>query len=83
LQRFLVLTARKRTSVIATADEPLALRLVSALMQGWDSVPLATRRRILRDAALMDDGEPNAIELPTKLLALINLHKGGTSAGRT
>jgi hypothetical protein len=44
---------RQHVLVIATGYEHMALRLLSALIQGWDAVPLATQGWILRDAALM------------------------------
>jgi hypothetical protein len=67
----------RHTLKIADADRGLALRLVSALIFAWDLVPLATQGRLLRDAALMHDGKPNAVELPALLLAFIEMHKGG------
>ena len=67
---------RQRALVVATRYEHMALRLLSALIQGWDGVPLATQRWIPRDAALMVDGGSNAIDLPAQLLEFINLHKG-------
>ena len=67
---------RQRALVVAIRYEHMALRLLSALIQGWDAVPFATQGWILRDAALMVDGSPDAIDLPAQLLEFINLHKG-------
>jgi hypothetical protein len=67
----------RHTLKIADADRGLALRLISALIFAWALVPFATQGRLLRDAALMHDGKPNAVELPAELLAFIEMHKGG------
>jgi hypothetical protein len=72
------MAARQRALVVATRYEHMALRLLSALIQGWDAVPLATQGWILRDAALMVDGQADAdaVDLPAQLLEFINLHEG-------
>jgi hypothetical protein len=61
--------------VIAHEDEHLALRLVSALVLGWDLIPMATQGQLLHDAALMENGAPNATTLPRELLAFIEANK--------
>ena len=71
------MTDQRSALRIAKGEEDLALRLLSALIQGWDGVPVATQGWILRDASLMADGQADAIELPARLLAFINLHKEG------
>jgi hypothetical protein len=73
----------KKTISVALIDEPIALRLVSALVLAWDLVPLATQGRLISDASLMQDGAPNANSLPDQILSFINAHKGGPSAKNT
>ena len=51
--------ALQTTVKVAIADEPVALRLLSALVLGWDALPLETQIRLVRDASLMDHGFPN------------------------
>ena len=59
---------------IAKKDKHLANRLVSALVFAWDDVPLATRGRLLHDAALMDDGKPDTAGGP-ELLRFIETYR--------
>ena len=61
--------------IIAPADEHLALRLVSALVFGWDHIPMATQGQLLHDATFMGNGTPNAITLPRELLEFIDSNK--------
>jgi hypothetical protein len=60
---------------ISPEDEHLAKRLVSALVFGWDLIPMATQGQLLHDAAFMKNGAPNATTLPQELLAFINANK--------
>jgi hypothetical protein len=71
--------ALQSTVKVASADEPVALRLLSALVLGWDALPLGTQIHLLRDASLMRDGFPNTTVLPTTIVAFIELHKEGPS----
>jgi hypothetical protein len=63
--------------VVAKDDQHIALRLVSAMVLGWDAIPLATQGRLIRDAALMHNGNPDANVMPTKILEFINTHREG------
>jgi hypothetical protein len=63
----------------AIANEPVASRLLSALVLGWDALPLEIQIRLLRDASLMDHGFPNTTMLPKTILAFIERHKEGPS----
>jgi hypothetical protein len=63
--------------VVATNDQYIALRLVSAMVLGWDAIPLATQGRLIRDAALMHNGNPDANVMPAKILEFINMHRNG------
>ena len=67
------------TVKVVSADEPAALRLLSALVLGWDELPLETQIRLLRDASLMSDGFPNTTVLPMKIIDFIERHKEGQS----
>jgi len=71
--------ALQSTVNVAIADEPVALRLVSALVLGWDALPLETQIRLVRDASLMDHGFPNTTMLPKTILAFIERHKEDAS----
>ena len=63
-----------RALTVAERDSHLANRLVSALVYGWDDVPIATQERILRDAALLFDGNPHAVSGP-ELLRFIQTYR--------
>jgi hypothetical protein len=63
------------TLVISQADEHLALRLISALVQGWDLIPLANQGQLIHDAAFMTNGSADKITLPAQLLAFIDANK--------
>jgi hypothetical protein len=69
-----------RALVVAKQDEHIALRLVSAMVLGWEAIPLATQGRLIRDAALMHDGDPNADLMPANILAFIMMHRSGPAA---
>jgi hypothetical protein len=71
--------ALQSTVKVAMADEPVALRLLSALVLGWDALPLETQIRLLRDASLMHHSFPNTTMLPKTILAFIERHKEGPS----
>jgi hypothetical protein len=64
---------RQKTLAISKDDEPLALRLLSAVILGWDRLQLADQGWLLRDAFVMLDGE--ASPPPEALLAFINAYK--------
>ena len=49
-----------RALTVAERDSHLANRLVSALVYGWNDVPITTQERIFRDATLMFDGNPSS-----------------------
>jgi hypothetical protein len=60
--------------VVAKNDEQVALRLLSAVVLGWGAIPMATQGRLIRDAALMHNGSPNADSMPANILAFITQH---------
>jgi hypothetical protein len=66
-----------RTLVVAKSDEHIALRLISAMVLGWDAIPLATQGRLIRDASLMQNGDADANLMPGNILAFINMQRGG------
>jgi hypothetical protein len=70
---------QQQTLKIAPIHEGAALRLLSALVLGWDALPPDTQLRLLRDAALMQNGFPNASVLPKTIVAFIERHKEGPS----
>jgi hypothetical protein len=59
---------------IAPSDEHLALRLVSALVFGWDHIPMATQGRLLHDATFMG-ATPDPMPMARELLAFIEANK--------
>ena len=69
----------QHTVEITKADEPIALRLLSALVLGWDTIPTEIQFRLLRDAALMRSGFPNASVLPARMMAFVDQHKAPSS----
>lgn len=71
--------ALQSTVKVAIADAPVASRLLSALVLGWDALPLETQVSLLRDASSMQDGFPNATVLPKTIVAFIERHKEGPS----
>ena len=58
------------TLKVAKADEELALRLLIALVQHWDSFPLATQSVAIRQA-----GDGTATAFTAQLMGFIMLHK--------
>jgi hypothetical protein len=64
---------RQKTLAISTDDEPLALRLLSALILGWDRLQFADQGWLLRDAFVMLDG--GSFPPPDALLAFVNTYK--------
>jgi hypothetical protein len=60
---------------VTTPDEPIALRLLSALVLGWDDLPAEIQVRLLGDAALLRNGFPNSTVLPAKLMGFVDKHK--------
>jgi hypothetical protein len=69
-----------QTIVIAPGEEHLALRVLSALILNWDTIPLATQGRLLRDAALMQNSSLDATALAEQLLEFIERHKEDSRA---
>jgi hypothetical protein len=67
--------------VVTKDDEHVALRLLSAVVLGWQAIPMATQGRLIRDAALMHNGDPNADSMPANILAFITQHGGGLATG--
>jgi hypothetical protein len=76
------MTTLQHTVEIEKADEPIALRLLSALILGWDALPDEIQVRLLRDAALMGCGFPNATVLPARIMAFVGLHKKPSCVGQ-
>jgi hypothetical protein len=67
----------QHTLKIALTDAHLALRLLSAVILGWDRIPIAMQGWIMHDAFMMKDGEQ--IATPETLMAFIDTYKGGAS----
>jgi hypothetical protein len=65
----------QHTVEVTKTDEPIALRLLSALVRGWDEIPTELQIRLLRDAALLRNGFPNATVLPARIMTFVDLHK--------
>lgn len=57
---------------IAKSDEPAALRLLTALVRNWDSLPVATQGLLISTAVGLRKGEP--VDRAT-LMSFITLHK--------
>ena len=60
--------------VVAKIDTKEALRLLSALVMGWDFIPVANQGRLIRDACLIN-GDKSANSLPANVLAFVLRHK--------
>jgi len=69
------MAATQQTLRIAKGDNNVALRLLSALVLGWERIPLATQGWLISYAALMRNGTANATRLPAAIVDFINLHK--------
>lgn len=67
----------QQTLKIVPADEHIALRLLSAMILGWDRIPIAMQGWIMRDAFMMKNGK--SIASPETLMAFIDTYKGGAS----
>jgi hypothetical protein len=52
--------------------------VLSAVILGWDRIPIAMQGWILRDAFLMKNGE--RIAAPETLMAFVDTYKGGTES---
>ena len=63
--------------IVAPSDESIAGRLLTALVRGWDFVPIAAQSRLLSDTCLIENGKPHINALPSDVMAFINLHKDG------
>ena len=63
-----------RALAVAKRDSHLANSLGSALVYASNDVPIETQDRILRDAALMVDGKPDAKRGP-QLLRFIETYR--------
>jgi hypothetical protein len=68
--------AHHQTLKIAAGDQDIALRLLSAMILGWDRIPMAVQGWIMRDAFVMKNGHPLAA--PETLMAFIDAHKDGS-----
>ena len=68
------MTNQQRTIEIAASDEPLALRLLSAVVLGWDRIPISMQGWILRDAFMMMNGEQ--LDRPESLMEFVYAHRG-------
>ena len=73
---------RMQALIVGKNDEHIALRLLSAVVLGWDEIPFATQGRFIRDAALMHNGSPNADSMPANILAFITMHRNGFDTAR-
>jgi hypothetical protein len=62
----------KGTLQVPDSDRQVALRVLSAVIFGWDRIPFAPQGWLLRDASMMRDGSPASAE---QLLAFIDAHK--------
>jgi hypothetical protein len=69
------MAGRAQVLMISQANETVALRLLSALVLGWDEVPTATQGWLIRDAALMTNGRADSLRLPAEILAFIEANK--------
>ena len=58
--------------------EGIALRLLSAVILGWDRLPLATQGWIMRDAFMMENGVK--VTAPEVLMAFIDANKDAPEA---
>jgi len=67
------MTNQQRTIEIAPSDEPLALRLLSAVVLGWDRIPISMQGWILRDAFMMMNGEQ--LDRPESLMEFVYAHR--------
>jgi hypothetical protein len=67
----------QQTLKIASVDEHIALRLLSAMILGWDRIPFAMQGWLMRDAFMMKNGE--SIAAPETLMAFVDTYKGGAS----
>src|SRR4051812_45935336 len=65
----------RHTLEVTQANEPIALRLLSALVLGWDSLPEEIQLCLLHDAAKMRNGFPNSSVLPARIMAFVDAHK--------
>ena len=63
--------------IVAPSEESIAGRLLTALVRGWDLVPIAAQSRLLSDTCLIENGKPQVNALPSEVLAFINRHKDG------
>ena len=64
---------RQTALTIAKDDEHIALRILSAVILGWDRLQLADQGWLLRDAFTMLNGNP--APTPQALLQFIDSHK--------
>jgi len=60
--------------VVTEADRKTALRLLSALVIGWDAIPPVVQGRLLSDSCHID-GDGTALSFPAAVLAFITKHK--------
>jgi hypothetical protein len=60
--------------VVSETDRKTALRLLSALVIGWDSLPSVVQGRLLSESCHID-GDGTALSFPATVLAFIAKHK--------
>jgi hypothetical protein len=60
--------------VISEVDRKTALRLLSALVIGWDTLPPAVQARLLSDSCHID-GDGTALSFPATMASFITKHK--------
>ena len=65
----------QQTLKIAPIHEAAALRLLSALVLGWNKVPLATQEWLLCESALLHTGFPSVTVLPAEIMSFIELQQ--------
>jgi hypothetical protein len=64
----------QQTLIISPEDQDVALRLLSAMILGWDRIPIAMQGWIMRDAFVMKNGK--SLLRPETLMSFIDAHKG-------
>jgi hypothetical protein len=66
---------------IAPIHEAAALRLLRALVLGWDRVSSATQEWLLSEAAILHAGFPSATVSPAEIMSFIKLQQTAEKAG--
>ena len=60
--------------VVSEDDKKTALRLLSALVIGWDTLPAVVRGRLLAESCAID-GDGTALSFPATVMDFIARHK--------